>query len=1056
MLLLGATRDKRSSYILILSCSLVLFLVAPLLAGSGKIAGTVRDAGNGNLLPAASVRVVGSKHGAVCDQSGRFFILNVPSGIYSVRASYVGYADVVVQDVRVSLDLTSSLNFELLSTEIRVAEMVVRAERPIIDKNATNAVRIVGGAELEALPFRGVQNALAIQAGVVEDEGRLHVRGSRADEVAYFVEGANVRNPITGFSAVTLIDEALQEVQLQAGGFNAEYGGANGGIVLQELRTAGSGWDVGFVLESDRISSKYKKRLGTYSYGYGGQVLTMSGPVLGNQNVRGLVAAQRRVRDSRPVFWHGFRFEDLVDTGDRGGRIHWANGATPDTVGVLRMKPGNIDHTGRSQVDVNANLLFDYLPIQLRVTGLYTFDEIELNPAPVRNMLNTRRLPISESSSGLLNLKATHVLDASTFLQLQASFYKQRRETFDSSLGSSFMVYNDSAAVADVLSQGISYARQGAPPQPYDMNGFPFSRPGTPTSFANGSERSSAFSKEEDTYAGGGGSVTKQHGQHQVRAGLDLQRWTSRRYLVVLSSLRSGIQNTYPNLEAVYQRYYAGEISEGEILGGLIDAAKAAPEGEGDLADFRDFMRNTSRGDFFGYDEFGRRKDTNGLEGPRHPLLASAYLQDKLEYDDLIVQAGLRWDYFDADSWRFVDPAAPVRDQDRFTVVVRDDSVGTYTGVPDAPIMRKTRSFSEISPRLGFSFPVSERTVFHVQYGRFSQMPAMRSMFRGGIGLALELGGQNFIPFPTAFDVEPVRTTQYEIGVGHQFHDKASFDLTGFYRDVKGQLQLQRQRLSAGAVDASAYNFLQNGDFATTRGLELTLRMRRTQRLLTQFDYTLSDARGTGSTLNSAVAGVENNTNLPTVVSPLDFNQRHKGSLMLDYRFPEDEGGPILRRLSLNLLMRFTSGHNYTLVTGSIGQRGPELGGILASDDPRSRQPLESINSSTTPWTFNVDLKIDRGFGLFGSKATAYVYVQNLFDRKNVINVYGRTGNDRDDGFLTDPDLSSRIVEANGGEQYRQFYEAINLDNRQHYWFTERGDIYATPRQIRFGVRVGI
>ncbi len=1034
---------------------LLLFLVAPLFAGSGKIAGVVRDASTGEPLPDATVQVVGSNLGAICDQSGRFFVLNVPSGVYEIRASYVGYADVVVHDVRVSLDLTTAFDVELIPSEIRVAEMIVRAERPIIDKNATNAVRIVGGQELEALPFRGVQNALVVQAGVVDDEGRLHVRGSRADEVAYFVEGANVRNPITGFSAVTLIDEALQEVQLQAGGFNAEYGGANGGIVLQELRTAGSDWDVGLVLESDRFTTRYNKRLGTYSYGYGGQVLTLSGPLLGNQNLRALVAAQRRIRDSRPVFWNGFRFDNLIDTGDRGGRIHWRDGSTPDSLQVLLMKPGNIEHTGRSQVDLNTNLLFDHQPIQLRLTGLYSSDEIELNPAPVRNMLNVLRLPRSESSSGLLHLKATYIHDASTFVQLGLSFYRQHREIFDSALGSNFVVYNDSAAVSAALSHN-SYVRQGTAPQPYDINGFPFSRPGTPTSFANGSERSSAYSKEEDTYSGVGGSVTRQQGIHQLKAGFDLQRWTSRRYLVVVNSLRSGIQSTYPHLEMVYRQYYAGDIAQGEILDGLIDAAKAAPAGEGGIDDFRDFMRNGSRGDFFGYDEFGRRTNDDGLEGPRHPLLASVYLQDKMEYDDLIVQAGFRWDFFDADSWRFVDPSAPVRNQERFAIVVRDDSVGSYTGVPDAPIMRKTRNFSEFSPRLGFSFPVRDRTVFHVQYGRFSQMPAMRSMFRGGIGLAVELGGQNFIPFPTAFDVEPVRTTQYEIGIGHQFHEAASFDLTGFYRDVKGQLRLQRQELSAAAVDASAYNFLENGDFATTRGLELAVRMRRIQRLLTRFDYTLSDARGTGSTLNSAVAGIENNTNLPTIISPLDFNQRHKGSLMFDYRLDANEGGSIFRGSGVNLLMRFTSGHNFTLVTGSIGQRGPELGGILASDDPRSRQPLESINSSTTPWTFNVDLKIDRGFQLFGIEANAYVYVQNFLNRKNVINVYGRTGNDRDDGFLNDPDLSSRIVEVNGGEHYRKFYRAINLENRQHYWFTERGDIYATPRQIRFGLKMGI
>ena len=71
-----------------------------------------------------------------------------------------------------------------------------------------------------------------------------------------------------------------------------------------------------------------------------------------------------------------------------------------------------------------------------------------------------------------------------------------------------------------------------------------------------------------------------------------------------------------------------------------------------------------------------------------------------------------------------------------------------------------------------------------------------------------------------------------------------------------------------------------------------------------------------------------------------------------------------------------------------------------------------------------------------------------------MINVYGRTGNDRDDGFLNDPDLSSRIVEVNGGEHYRKFYRAINLENRQHYWFTQGGDLYDEPRQLRFGLKL--
>ena len=535
------------------------------------------------------------------------------------------------------------------------------------------------------------------------------------------------------------------------------------------------------------------------------------------------------------------------------------------------------------------------------------------------------------------------------------------------------------------------------------------------------------------------GGLTKQTRIHQLKAGFDYQRWTSRRYLVVLNSIRSAIHNTYPNLEAVYQRYYEGAISQDAILDELLAAASSSPEGEGDLEDFRNLVRQNSQADFYGFDEFGRRDEGEGLEAPRHPVLAAVYLQDKAEYRDLVVNAGVRWDYFDVDSFRFIDATAPVRLTEQTTV--------------DLTSMRPTRTFLEFSPRLGLSFPLSDRSVFHVQYGRFAQMPKMRDMFTGGAALALEVAGGNYIPFPTAFDVEPIRTTQYEIGLGHQFAATASFDVTGFYRDVEGQLQVRRQEVTQDAVDAAAYNYLANGDFATTRGVELVFKLRRIRRLQAQFNYTLSDARGTGSTINSGIAGIENDANTPTVVSPLDFNETHRGNANLDYRFGADDVGPVLENVGFNLLLRFTSGHNFTLAGGSVGQRGPELGAILSSDDPRAREPLEPINSSTTPWTFAADVRMDKSFPLFGVRAWAFVYVQNLFNRRNVTSVYNRTGNAEDDGFLSDPELSGKIVEASGGQQYRQLYQQINLINRQHYWFTEGGDLYGEPRQLRFGLK---
>lgn len=1038
--------------LLALGVLLALNLAPAEASTGGKIAGVVKDATTGDGLPQANVAVVGTKLGTTADEKGRFFILNVPAGTYTLKATYIGYADYTVEDVRVSADLTTNLDIDLTSADIQVEEVVIRAERPIIDKNATNAVRIVGAEDLEILPFRGVGQVLSLQAGVVEDEGSLHIRGSRSDEIGYYVDGASVRNIITGSSAVFLIDEALEEVQLQAGGFNAEYGGANAGIVLQELRTGGHDWDFTIVAESDNFTSDFEQRLGTYSYGYSNQVITAGGPVAGNQNIRAFLAGQRWIRDYRPTFWSGFEFENLVDTGNRQGRVHWAKdeegNPIPDVVERLEVKPGNIPHTGSSLLDFNGTLHFDYNPILFRVTGLHSAGERDLNINPIKNILNQERLNEQKLTSSLVNVKAIHLLDPSLFYEMNVSFYNQGRESFDGVFKERWWVYNDSVAVQRALEGGpeyTPYTANGSIPEPYDLSGFPFNRPGSPTSSGSGNSTGAWYAKEQDRYWGLAGSITKQTAVHQLKAGFDYQMWTSRRHAIFNGSIRSGIAATYPKLDEVYQQYYRGELAEGAILDELIKTAESLPEGEGSLDDFKRFLRRSS-GDFFGYDEFGRSIDSaaDSLQNPRKPVVGSAYVQDKIEYNDLIINAGLRLDYFDAASWRFVDQSAPVIDEKERTLVIAD-SAGTY--------MEKTRAYTEFSPRLGFSFPVSDLTVFHVQYGRFSQMPRMRDMFTGGARLAVELGGQNFIITPTAFDVEPVRTTQYELGFERQFADFASFDVTSFYRDIKGQIQIRRQEVSGNAVSAGSFTYLQNGDFATTKGLEFQFKVRRINRLRAELNYTLSDARGTGSTLTSAQSGVENDTDVPTIISPLDFNQTHRGALFLDYRFTDNEANPLLRSLGANLLARFASGYNFTLVEGSIGQRGPEEGGILASDDPRSRKPVESINRSATPWTFEVGLRVDKGFSLMGVNAQIYAYVQNLFNRQNVLNVYGRTGNDKDDGFLTNPELSQQIVEASGGLQYQQLYEAINLLNRQHYWSTEGGDIYDSPRQIRFGLQ---
>jgi hypothetical protein len=118
--------------------------------------------------------------------------------------------------------------------------------------------------------------------------------------------------------------------------------------------------------------------------------------------------------------------------------------------------------------------------------------------------------------------------------------------------------------------------------------------------------------------------------------------------------------------------------------------------------------------------------------------------------------------------------------------------------------------------------------------------------------------------------------------------------------------------------------------------------------------------------------------------------------------------------------------------------------------------PLEPINSSTTPGVATLDLRLDKTFIISSYVLNIYVKVLNVLNTKNVIDVYLRTGNAFDDGYLTNPELSEQNIEANGGQRYVELYRAINLENRQHQWQRNGNDLFGSPRQIRLGARFEI
>ena len=203
-----------------------------LFAGTtGKISGRVTDKETGEPLIGANVMVDGTPLGAATDTDGNYFILQVSPGTYTVRFTMIGYKTLVMNDVRIRVDLTTTLNGKLDESTVGLDEVVVQAERPMIQTDVTYSQANISSEEVELLPVEEFEDVLALQAGVVTTGGEIHVRGGRGGEISYMVDGITVTDPYNSGIAVEIENNAIQELQFISGTFNAEYGQAMSGIV---------------------------------------------------------------------------------------------------------------------------------------------------------------------------------------------------------------------------------------------------------------------------------------------------------------------------------------------------------------------------------------------------------------------------------------------------------------------------------------------------------------------------------------------------------------------------------------------------------------------------------------------------------------------------------------------------------------------------------------------------------------------------------------------------------------------------------------------------------
>jgi hypothetical protein len=958
---------------------------------TGKIAGQVIDQATGEPLPGVNITIDNTLLGANTDFDGYFVILNVPVGVYTVRASFIGFQEVAVEGARISAGITTDINFDLKETPLELDEVIViTGARPLVEKNITQSYSLVTADQIEAIPVRGVNNILDLQASVVVQDGNVHIRGGRANETGYYLDGASILNPVNNTRAVHIIQDAVEELQVLTGGYTAEFGGANSGIVRSELRSGTADWHFSLDAQTDNFVDNGDKFLGTYSYGESIIAGTISGP-LGTKNIRLFVAGENWYQgDNARRFSEGFQFENLVDTEPLAPSVVQGH---PDTVS-LNYLPGYTPRNKLNQYAINSTLLFDYSPIQFRLSGVYTQSATRASNIPMTAMLNSRQA-VTNLNNYLISGKFTYVVNPTSFLDLKLSYFSQKTENEDPWFGTDWRKWQDSTAVSDFTGGAVTYRSRWRDPYAYRLLGISFNQEG---------DNQANYAKSELSYIGGNLDYVLQANKfNEVKIGGEYRMYTARNY------------NIAPGVMSEVERYGSEDLVPESVM------AEQA-------------------GNVYGYDWWGNEV-SSGFNGPKEPVFASFYIHDKIEFKDLIINLGLRYDYFDSDDKELRDPSNPTVD---FETNLIAESEWT-----------KKDPTSHVSPRLGISFPISQRTVFYAQYGQFIQMPEGNNVYWNNrqYGRQIVRGGFFYLQ-PIGFAMDPMETTQYEIGFRQQIGESAAFDITGFYKNVKGYPTTVRVSAAAGA-NIQTYYAITNGDFATTKGLEFKLTLRRIARIQAQLNYTLTSAEGTGSEESSYYGAVYRGTQAPTITSPLEFEQAHRGALLLDYRFGVDDGGPILERLGANFIFNFSSGHPYTYAYAPPGgQADAYTAGVDYMNDPRSREALEPINSSVTPWTFNLDMRLDKSFNIVSNLVgTVYIRVTNLLNTKNTINVYQNTGSAVDDGYISDPSRYASNVDAYG-PQYLELYRAINTVNGESYLSQVGNELYNSPRQIFIGLKL--
>lgn len=941
--------------IIIYSCLMLfsLYSITFPQGGKGKIAGRVIDDKTNEPLVGANVYIEGTFIGATTDLKGHYVILNVQPGKYSLTASMIGYGKVTKKDVEVFIDRTTEVNFRLKDVSIQIQDVVVIAEKPKIIKDQTSTSTTISDEQIKVAAVEGIRGIMNLSSSFVRNaQGDYQVRGSGSYEVNFQINGIEQINASTtapGQFATSKANNSwkydvnplgVQQLQMISGGFSAEYGNAQAGVV-KVIMKEGSAKFNGDIRVEIRPLGQY--HWGPYLYDQNNYEWRKWGSIenwfkLKDQIISDLklnirykeLLAQANAGDSAAKeMWN-----QIVDQEIRWAHSVWVKNHTPSDDNPL----GVYDYRKRFYTRV----MFGFGgPLGKDPNLLKFFFSGEYRKSPTR-------LPTPEKDQIYQNyiLNITYKPFEKHKIKLFGAYQKYKGGIWSGS--------------EDIRWSGIAFTPPGVSTK-YYIKMDPVRTEQTLTQSINWVYTINANSFLE-------GTISHQQEiyilpyEYLVGYGVESDRLDS------LSDprgiiLKDGIwwENSYFRQPFNFStNYYQDNRTDHFSIS--IDYTNQFNRSNLLKAGLRiyywDMVNNGVNSSYQANSYIARSGFAEYYRA--YPISAAIYLQNKMEYEGMIANIGFR-----AEAFNF-QARVPV---DKFNVFYQGTGGSGILGNPQTEDS-KTRYI--ILPRIGISFPIGENTAFRIQYGHFASIPIFSQALSqrtesGWIGR----GNPNLLP---------KKTISYEFGIQQVIEETHRLDVALFYNDRVRQIGLLRIASFTGSrnrpagftndnIPLYAYTTFDNNAFGSSIGLEINFEKIIRDRWMYRLSYTLSQTTegnyGPEMIFPENVKSYERRNFTGEFLSVNDRTHTFRG--MIQYNIESNGGISILglkpfSDMNFSLIYTAQSGTPFTYRTTF------DLKDIVNN----RRYPLES----------SFDLNIQKNFSLSGTRFLIGIRVMNLFNNK--------------------------------------------------------------------------